>query len=129
MLADKRLTVDEAERLLSALDRTPSDRPGLTPTGSGSHLRVLVTTNIGAEDDAQTVNLRVPIATLRAGLWLPGLVPEVAAEGINGALADRGIRLDVRKLRERDIDRFIDALRDLEIDIVAGDHRVLVFVE
>lgn len=131
MLADNRLTVEEAESLLAALDSggEPRRTVGLSRTGVGAHLRVLVTSRGGDDDDSQTVNVRVPVATLRAGLWLPALLPEAAAAGINKVLADRGIGLDVRKLRERDVDRLVETLRDLEIDITSAEHRVLVFVE
>ena len=132
MLARNRITVDEAESLLSALDRGVEPRAESIrgARGGASHLRVLVTSTPENDDeDGRTVDIRIPLAALRAGLWLPGLLPRAAAEGINRLFADRGIGLNVNKLRDRDVDRLIEMLREAEVDVVADDHRVLIYVE
>ena len=127
MLSDGKISVDEADRLLSALDGGGEARARAASRGGGS-LRVVVSAPEG-DDEGQTVDVRVPIATLRAGLWLPGLLPHAAAEGINRVLSERGMDIDVRKLRGDEADRLIEALREIEIDIASGDHRVLIYVE
>ena len=131
MLARNRLTVDEAESLLSAIEGGVEPRAQSIggARGRASHLRVLVTSLENDDEDGKTVDIRVPLAALRAGLWLPGLLPRAAADGINRLFADRGVGLNVNKLRDRDVDRLIEMLREVEVDVVADDHRVLIYVE
>ena len=132
MVARGRLTVDEADLLLDALDsESPhaSETP-IQPLNRGaSFLRVLVTANDDDDEEQQTVDMRIPIATLKAGLHLPGLLPDAVADGINRALAEKGIDLDVHKLKHRDIDPLIQSLRQVEIDVNTAYQRVLIYVE
>ena len=130
MVARGRLTVDDADRLLGALDsESPhaSETPMQPLDRGASFLRVLVTAN--DDDEQQTVDMRIPIATLKAGLHLPGLLPSAVADGINRALAEKGIDLDVYKLKHRDIDPLIQSLRQVEIDVNTAHQRVLIYVE
>ena len=131
MVARGRLSVDEAEKLLNALDNGPraAEAPVQLRGRGASFLRVLVTANGDEDDDHHEVDMRIPIATLKAGLHLPGLLPSAVADGINRALAERGVGLDVRKLKHRDIDQLIEALRQVEIDVTTTHQRVLIFVE
>ena len=131
MLARGRLTVDEAERLLLALERGPgpNNTPVRPPSLAASYLCVLVTASNSDDDDNQTVDIRIPMATLRAGLSLSGLLPGAAVEGINRVLADRGVELDVRQLKDRDIERLLQTLQEVEIDVRSRDQRVLIYVE
>ena len=75
------------------------------------------------------VNIRVPMTMLRAGMQLPALLPERAATGINQALREKGIDIDVSKLKPQDIDRLLEALQEFEVDVHTGDQRVLIYVE
>ena len=131
MLARGRLTVDEAERLMLALERGtgPINTPVQPPSRAASYLCVLVTASNSDDDDNQTVDIRIPMATLRAGLSLSGLLPGAAVEGINRVLADRGVELDVRQLKDRDIERLLQTLQEVEIDVRSRDQRVLIYVE
>ena len=132
MVARGRLTVDEADRLLGALDgdHHPAPETPIQPHNrAASFLRVLVTANDADDDEQQTVDMRIPIATLKAGLHLPGLLPSAVADGINRALAEKGIDLDVHKLKHRDIDPLIQSLRQVEIDVNTPHQRVLIYVE
>ena len=131
MVASGRLTVDEAERLLLALDggAHAADTPIYPQSRAASHLRVLVTARNGDDDENQTVDIRVPMSTLKAGLQLPGLLPKAAVDGINRVLSDRGVGLDLRQLKGRDADLLIQTLREVEIDVSSADQRVLIYVE
>ena len=131
MVARGRLTVDEAERLLLALDsgRQYTDTPAQPQARAASHLRVLVTADNDDDDEKQTVDMRIPIAILKAGLHLPGILPSAVSSGINRALAEQGVGLDVRKLKHRDIDLLIQTLQHMEIDVSSADQRVLIYVE
>ena len=131
MVARGRLTVDEAERLLLALDsgHRPADTPVRPRVRRASDVRVLVTADSDDDDEQQTVDMRIPIATLKAGLHLPGILPSAVSNGINRALAEQGICLDVRRLKHRDIDLLIQTLQNIEINVSSADQRVLIYVD
>ena len=66
---------------------------------------------------------------LRAGMQLGALMPEMAASGINQALREKGIDIDVSRLKAQDIERLLEALQEFEVDVHTGDQRVLIYVE
>jgi hypothetical protein len=130
MLAGGRLTADEAERLLAALERRGSaravdeltDRP--RPSGAEpKYLRVQVSKLRGDGDESKNVNIRVPLQLLRAGVKLPGLLPPKARDDLNAAMRQKGVAFDFSQLRGDNIDAFIAALADTSIDIDADDGR------
>ena len=77
----------------------------------------------------ERVNVRIPMALIRAGVKLAALIPQLAATGINDAMREKGIDLDVRNLKGDELEQLVDTLRDLEVDIQGGDQNVRVFVE
>jgi Fe-S-cluster formation regulator IscX/YfhJ len=81
------------------------------------------------DDSPNLVNIRVPMAMLRAGMQLATLMPEMAATGINQALREKGIDIDVSRLKAQDIERLLEALQEFEVDVHTGDQRVLIYVE
>ena len=135
MLAEGKITVDEAEKLLLLVDRDPaSQRPepeSRSRSGTPRFVRIVVQPegNGDGDDSTNLVNIRVPIAMLRAGMQLPALLPEMAATGINKALHEKGIDIDVARLKAKDIERLLEALQEFEVDVRTGDQRVLIYVE
>ena len=128
MLAEGKISVDEAERLLSLVDvPTPPDAGGQAPSapkeGPPRYLRVTV------EEPDERVNIRVPLALIRAGMKLTALIPSQAADGINKALSDKGIDMDVQNLGADGLDELIDAFADLEVEVQSGEDQVHIWVE
>ena len=130
MLSEGKLSVAEAERLVSLIDdeavlaRT-SNKVLTERKGPARYIRVVVDSNGSSE----YVDVRVPLALLKAGVKLHSLVPGRAAEGISKALKDQGIDADVRNLRGEDLEQLIDALSDLEVLIQDGSNTVRVYCE
>ena len=146
MLAAGKITADEAERLLSALDPDTTKPVGGTanPAGSGlqagvprtraKYLRVLV------EADEQmtglkgptTVNVRVPLQLLRAGVRLAALIPQQAHNQLDQALSSHGVPLTLSQIKPENLEELIDHLEDLTVDVDGKDGnktRVRVFSE
>jgi hypothetical protein len=130
MLAAGRLTADEADRLLSALDRRGAGPARAVAPDEGrpagpmpKYLRVQVSKLRGDADDAKNVNIRVPLQLLRAGVKLPGLLPPKARDELNAAMREKGVAFDFNQLRPDNIDAFIAALTQSSIDIDAHDGR------
>ena len=69
MLAEGKVTADEAERLIAALERHGSGATAMTGADQVKYLRVLVDM-VDPQDGPTKVNVRVPMQLLRAGVRL-----------------------------------------------------------
>ena len=132
MLAQGKITADEAERLLSAVEREPA-----TPAAAGSelrrndklkYLRVLVDGH-DEHDGPVKVNVRVPMMLLRAGVKLTAIIPPKARTEVNDALRKEGIDVDIGKLTPESLEDVIEQLRDLQVDVDSERAKVRVFCE
>ena len=129
MLSEGKVSVDEAERLLSLVDAEPETTtavPTLAPPcpGAARYLRVTIDS-----DDDEHIDVRVPLALIKAGVKLHTLLPTQAATGINTALQDNGINVDIDNLRTEDLEQLIDAISEIEVNIQDGDDKVRVYCE
>jgi hypothetical protein len=128
MLASKKISVEEAERLLNALGEPESGSGG--PTGgkpSWKYLRILVEPGPGSES-GDKVNIRVPMKLIRAGLKWAALIPKYAQKDINKALQDKGIDLDFSQIKPEDLQDILTNLDELTVD-VDGRDKVRIFCE
>jgi hypothetical protein len=138
MLADKKISVDEAYRLLGAL-KTETGAPessgegGATakPKAKAKYLRVCVVPGEGHQhdEDAELVNVRVPMSLIRSGMKFTSLLPGQARDKVTEALGERGINFDTRNMKPEDLEELIEALSDLEVKVVSDKEIVKVFVE
>jgi hypothetical protein len=136
MLAAAKVTADEAERLLDALDTqtasgaaAPASAPGIKGD-PGPLLNALPKYLYVKVDsvDGDTVDVKVPLALLRSGLKLTSLLPPQAMEQLTEQMVDKGISIDFSNLKPEDIDDLIQALREMEINIDSKDgDKVRVF--
>ncbi len=146
MLAAGRITADEAERLLAALDPEPGIGAGAQAaagvnsaknTGPKTHpkyLRVLVEADESTTGSKglTTVNVRVPMQLLRAGVRLAALIPQQAHEQLDSALSSHGIPLRLSQIKPENLEELIDHLEDLTVDVDDKDEnttKVRVFCE
>jgi hypothetical protein len=133
MLADKKISAEEADQLLEALGRGEAAPAPLAavegPKRTWKYLRVTVTPGEGAERQ-EKVNVRVPVSLIRAGIKLTALIPPHAQDKIDAALKDKGINFDVRSLKKEDLEELVEALADMEVDVDGRNgEKVRVFVE
>jgi hypothetical protein len=124
MLAGGKITAEEAERLIAALER--SEAP--PSRGNFKYLRVLVDAN-DPLDGPTKVNVRVPMQLLRAGVKLTGVIPDRAREQVNEAMRKEGIPFDINKLTPDNLEEMIEQLRDLTVDVDNASAKVRVFCE
>ena len=136
MLSDGKITADEAERLLSALDRpdtgvgagNASFAPPPTRTnGAPKYLRVTVDADV--HGDNTKVNIRVPMALLRAGVRLSSLIPAEARDQVNAELAKNGVPFDIGQLKPENLEELISHLDDFTVDVDSTDAKVRVYCE
>jgi len=81
------------------------------------------------DNDPTTVNVRIPVALLRAGVRLSSLIPPKAREEVNQALAREGIPFDINTIKPENLDELIDHLSDFSVDVDSGQAKVRVYCE
>ncbi len=128
MLAEGKIKVDEAERLLAALseDSEPGSKEG-RKSSKPKYLRIVVEPAANNKN-GDRVNIRVPINLIRAGLKWASFIPKHMQHKVDKALSDKGIDMSFNKMKPEDLDELIINLSDLKID-VEGDEVVKIFCE
>ena len=134
MLAEGKITADEAERLLSALDRKDTSpageaRPPAGHNGSPKYLRVVVDTDEPEAGGQTKVNIRVPMALLRAGVRLTSLIPPAARDQVNAELSKNGVPFDIGQLKPENLEDLVDQLNDLTVDVEQEKTKVRIYCE
>ena len=134
MVADGKITVEEAERLLGALGEKNSASDGPAPAVTGGttagkdlrYLRVVVDSTQG-----DNVNVRVPVALLRAGLKLSALIPPHVYQKVSANMAEKGVDFDFNAmLKSGDIEQLVESMGELNVDVnAANGDKVRVFFE
>jgi hypothetical protein len=127
MLSQGQITPDEAERLIAALEQEPPASDS-HPKPKVKYLRVVVAAD-EKNDGSTTVNIRVPMQLLRAGVKLTSLIPPEARDRVNVALKNEGMQFDLNQLKPEHLEELIDHLEDLTIDVDDKDVKVRVFCE
>jgi hypothetical protein len=132
MLAEGKITADEAEQLIDALEREqPESPPGAAPRPKPrpKYLRVVVNSTDNGSDGPSRVNVRVPLQLLRAGVRLTSLIPPQALTKVNTELDKRGVPIDLTELKPQHIEELIDQLDEVTIDVDDPHSKVQVFCE
>ena len=132
MLSEGKISVADAERLLTLLEQPPSGRPSGSDGGEGrktppKYLRVVIEED--GESGSERVNIRIPMALIRSGVKLAALIPKEATNRVNEKLQQKGICIDVGNLKVEDLEQLVDAMAEMEVDVQDGKEHVRVFVE
>ena len=129
MLANGKISVEEAERLLAAISEPEQEsiQGKKTEASKLKYFRVVVEPGPGSEKD-ERVNIRVPIKLIRAGIKLASLLPNDVQGKVDGALKEKGISLDFSQINEENLEEIVESLRDLTVD-VEGEERVKIYCE
>ncbi len=151
MLAAGKITADEAERLLTAIEpgSAPAQGESIGRAGSSSgasgetvgppksrskYLRVLVQADesMSGIKGGTTVNVRVPLQFLRAGVRLASLIPAQAHGQLDEAFTKHGVPITLSQIKPENLEELIDHLDDLTVDVDGNDGKtvkVKVFCE
>jgi hypothetical protein len=133
LLADGKITAVEADALLDALS-APAAEPAASapspvsdwptaPSATGTPKFMYV--KIRGTD---TVDVKIPLTLLRAGLKLTSLIPPQAMEQISESMGEHGMSIDFNNLKPADIEELITSLREMEVNIdSANGDNVRVF--
>lgn len=138
MLGDGKIDADEAEKLLDALNSSetsasaaPDDKVESDKSSAGTktpkYLHIQVDACPGHESSHESVNIKVPLALLRTGLKLKGLLPAKARDKISKHLGEKGIDLNLNDLDSEKLDCFVAALCETSIDIDADKEKIRIY--
>lgn len=146
LLASGRITVEEATRLLDALDAKAGKSDGTAeaaaaaktgwpkffaagdkgekkgfgpggPAGSASGTAPKYMYVKVVSQKGDNVNVKIPLGLLKAGLKLTALIPKPATEQINKAMAEKGMSFDINNLKPEDLEELVEAMREMEIEV------------
>jgi hypothetical protein len=131
MLTQGKITVEEADKLLSAISE-PAGEPEAQEVGQKKdfpkYLRVVV--EPGPESvKKEKVNIRVPFQLLRAGIKLASLIPGDAQAKIETHLKDKGIDMDLSNIKSDNLEELLIHLNDLTVDVDSKEEKVRIFCE
>src|ERR1043166_9142926 len=125
MLAQGKITADEAERLIAALDNHNARMDSASADGSAKpkskYMRVLV------DNGKSKVNARVPLQLLRAGVKLASVIPPLAQSHIDEALRDKGMAINLAGLKPENLEEVVEGLSDMTVDVDDDKAKVRVF--
>jgi hypothetical protein len=130
MLAGGKITAEEAEQLIAALERDQSlvaTNSGIRPKGKAKYLRLMVDTIDNGEPGR--VNARVPLQLLRAGVRLAALVPPQALAKANAELSRSGVPFDLTQLKPGQLEDLVDQLDEVTLEVDQPDAKIRIFCE
>jgi hypothetical protein len=132
MLSEGKISADEAERLIAAVEEPSgarSSESGLAGKSRPKYLRVVVDSEEEGHREGPTkVNVRVPIQLLRAGVKLAGLLPAQALHRANDAIQEQGIPIDLTQMKPENLEDLVEHLNDLTVDVDQKDANTKVKV-
>jgi len=129
MLKEGRINTDEAERLLDALNEGISvkvDEPENNGKGP-KYLHIKVNSEPGSHSRHGNVDVKVPLALLKAGIKLGALMPDKAKDKFHSHLAEKGIDLDLKDMDSDKIEQLVQALKDNPIEVEGEKESVKIF--
>jgi len=148
LLAQGKITVNEADRLLAAIGTVSggSATTGATAAAKGAatddppsppkYLRITVTrTGSWPGDDGEQprrawmpghmggrgreVSIRVPVALVRNGMRLGAMIPGLTGGVLKTRLRERGVDVDLSKIDTNTIDQLVAEFGEMNIDVVS----------
>jgi DUF4097 and DUF4098 domain-containing protein YvlB len=129
MLAEGKLTPDDAEKLLQALEVKPREsevvNQNRTMDVKGKYLFVQVDPKEGKS--SERVSVKVPLALVKAGLNITKLIPAEAQDKIQSSMHDSGIPFNLGDIDPQNYEEIMEALEQMSIDVDTDESTVKVF--
>lgn len=135
LLAEGKITVDDADQLLKALAASSLEAErGTESAGKQSARWIRVTVDKAARDGkpAKQVSIRVPMALVRGGVRLGTIFPGFArkdGDTVGQHLRDHGVDVDWSKLDLSQLDAVLQNLDETTIDVDKGRAQVRISYE
>ena len=125
LLAQGKISVDEADELLRAIGQPPpaagaagSDQAGATARSQARWVKIVVDKPGREGREPKQVAIKVPMSFVRGGMKLGSIFTRM--EPINRHLREQGIELDFSKLDSTQIEDVLTNLGETTIDVDEG---------
>lgn len=142
LLAQGKITVDDAERLLAAMAQHAAEPAGAASPRAGDaangdtakprYVRIIVHKAAHEGRREKDVQIRVPIAIVKSGMRLGAMIPgfpdEITAR-LRRAARERGLDVDFSKLDGAAFDAMLKELSDRNIEVDSGRAQVRISCE
>jgi hypothetical protein len=143
LVAQGKLTVDEADRLIKALSADPPPETAApaedTATDGRERVRwIRINIQKPANDGhkAKNVNIRVPIAVVKGGMRLGAIIGTFAGDKAARRMKAQGLDIDLAKISSDlsqmngpEFDEFLRSLNETNIEIDDGKSQVRITAE
>jgi hypothetical protein len=147
LLAQGKITVDGASKLLSALGEGATANSSAKTAESDAtpprYMRIVVhraAGQVGGHAAAgyawpgvwrpeKNVNIRIPLSLVRSGMRLGAILPGGAGDVITQVLRDRGIALDFSKLDPSELAAALKNLGEVSVDVDSGRAQIRITCE
>jgi hypothetical protein len=135
LLAQGKITVDEAQRLLAAIGEAAGGTSAAsTPPGSADqppprYIKIAVHKPANDHRGEKDVKIRVPLSVMRGGMRLGAIIPGWGGERMQARLREQGIDLDLSKLDAATFETMLKDLGEMNIDIDSGKAQVRITCE
>jgi len=139
LLAQGKVTVDEADKLIDAIAAPAAQAAAETDAGERAtprwiRINVFKLAREGKQD--KEVNIRVPIAVVKGGMRLGAIIATFAGEKAAQRMKERGIDLDLSringdfsKMNGPEFEAFLKSLDDVNIEVDDGKSQVRITCE
>ena len=144
LVAQSKITVDEAQQLLAAIttpaavaDTAPAAADPADPNRPRPRWMRIAIHKTGREGRRdKDVNIRVPVAVVRGGMRLGSIIATFAGEKAAQRMKDRGVELDMpaingdlSKMNGPEFDASLKTLDEMNIEINDGKSQVRITAE
>jgi len=129
LLSEGKLTPEEAEKLMQAMDgstqHVQSPKENRSSDVKGKYLYVQVEPKEGKA--SERVSVKVPLALVKAGLNISKLIPLEAQGQIQSSMHDSGIPFNLSDFDSMNFQEIIEALEEMSVDVDTDESSVKVF--
>ncbi len=124
MLAEGKITVDEAAKLLDALKEAekPIDAPPALAVMKPKPQWLII--NI-IEGGQMKMEMRIPLKLIRAGVKLGAMMPPEVLK----KMGEQNVPFDLNNIKPENIEELIDGLGEMTINMVDGSDGVRMYCE
>ncbi len=129
MIAEGKISPEEGEKLLDARETEtrstlppPPDPAAREPGKLPEFFYVQV-----RSEDGDNVDIRIPMALVKAGIKLSSLMPKEAREQVDSAMEDKGIAFNLDDINPENMEELLQAISDLQVDVNGGKDTIRVY--
>ena len=128
MVAQGKVTVDEAAQLMSAMEKPApaptAEQPREKEAPMPRFLRMDVLKSLPHGHIRRDVTIRIPVALVKSGIRLGAMFPRLMGDQITRKLRYEGIAFDPSRLNAENIEALIRDMGSMTIDVEKGRAQV-----